>query len=191
MTAASRIFLIAIALLIGMPEPVFSAPPSWAPAHGWRKKHDPAYVGYEGRRWPADYGVIRGGCDRQAIGAVLGGAVGGAVGARVGSDRDRPVAILLGTVIGAVIGAEIARKIDEQDRACVGHALELTEGGRPVMWDNPATRTTFILTPQSSYMRGDTPCRQFSLEVRSEGKSDVSQQRACRSREGNWQMVGR
>jgi hypothetical protein len=35
-------------------------PPSWAPAHGWRKKHDPDYVGYTGKKWPDDYGVVSG-----------------------------------------------------------------------------------------------------------------------------------
>ena len=28
--------------------PVLADPPPWAPAHGWRKKHDPNYVGYTG-----------------------------------------------------------------------------------------------------------------------------------------------
>ena len=28
---------------------VLASPPDWAPAHGWRKKNDPAYAGYSGR----------------------------------------------------------------------------------------------------------------------------------------------
>ncbi len=191
MKSLSRSLLCVMALLVCLPEPVFAEPPPWAPAHGWRKKRDPAYVGYEGRRWPADYGVIRGNCDREAIGAVLGGVVGGAVGARVGSERDRPVAILVGSVIGAVIGAEIGRRIDDSDRACVGHALELTDGGRPVMWENPTTRATFVLTPLSTFTRGDAPCREFSLEVRAEGQRDVGRQQACRAKDGRWEIVRR
>ena len=47
-----------------------------------------------------------------------------AVGSR--ADRDqRPTAVVLGTVIGAVIGAKIGHEIDENDRACMRHSLEL------------------------------------------------------------------
>src|SRR5207249_5438905 len=99
--------------------------PPWAPAHGWRKKNDPNYVGYTGKKWDKDYGIIEGRCNSAAVGAVLGGAVGGAVGARAASKEDRPVAIVVGTVLGAVIGAKIGQKSDEGDRGCWGHALEL------------------------------------------------------------------
>jgi hypothetical protein len=87
-------------------------PPPWAPAHGWRKKYDPHYVGYEGRRWPSDYGVLRG-CNREAIGAVLAQRWG-AIGSRVGHDdqrcghRRRRCAC---AVIGAQIGRTMTKRI--------------------------------------------------------------------------------
>jgi surface antigen len=158
----------------------------------WDREHRHSrYSDYDGRRWPSDYGVIHGDCDRRAIGAVLGGVVGGAVGSRVGRDADRPVAILLGSVIGAVVGAEIGRRMDEQDRACMGHALELADGGHPVMWSNEITHATYILTPMQPFERGNLPCRTFALEVRDNGRRDVSSQQACRSPGGQWQLVGR
>ena len=43
-------------------------PPSHAPAHGWRKKHDPYYEGYTGRKWADDYGVKSGRCDARRHG---------------------------------------------------------------------------------------------------------------------------
>ena len=55
-------------------------PPAHAPAHGWRKKHDPYYVGYTGTQWERDYDVTSGRCNREEIGAVLGGVAGGVVG---------------------------------------------------------------------------------------------------------------
>ncbi len=210
-----------------MQEFALADPPDWAPAHGWRNKHDRGndrheskghhrdhdddddddsglhgrrwgrehrharYSDYDGRRWPSDYGIIHGGCDRRAIGAVLGGAVGGVVGSRVGRDADRPVAILLGSVIGAVVGAEIGRRMDEEDRACMGHALELADGGHPVMWSNESMQATYILTPMEMFQRGDLPCRTFSLEVRIPDRRDVSSQRACRSNAGRWDILGR
>jgi surface antigen len=167
-------------------------PPPWAPAHGWRKKYDPHYVGYEGRRWPSDYGVLRGNCNREAIGAVLGAAVGGAIGSRVGHDDQRAVATVVGVVLGAVIGAQIGRTMDEEDRACMGHALELSEAGRPVYWQNERSGANYVLTPLSeTTVRGYLICRDFELEVRFAGKRDVSKQKACRNDDGSWSLARR
>ena len=99
-------------------------PPAHAPAHGWRKKHDPEYVGYTGTRWERDYDVREGHCNRDAIGAVIGGIAGAAIGSRVGDGDGRTVAIVVGAALGALIGSRIGRAMDDGDRACIGHALE-------------------------------------------------------------------
>jgi surface antigen len=172
----------------------FAKPPPWAPAHGWRRKHDPHYEGYEGytgQHWPRDYGVIRGHCDRAAIGTVLGGVVGGATGAVIGSQTTssgtgRAVAIVVGTVLGAVIGHEIGREMDEEDRACVGHGLELAGEGQHVQWVNNATGVSYVLTPTG---RSDVSCRNFKLQASRDGKSHTTTSRACRSRDGSWQVA--
>jgi len=166
-------------------------PPPWAPAHGWRKKHDPHYVGYEGRRWPSDYGVLHGTCNREAIGAVLGAAVGGAIGSQVGTGDQRAVATVVGAVIGAVVGAQIGRSMDEEDRACIGHALELSEAGRPVYWQNEHNGARYTLTPLDDMGRqtAGRPCREFVLEVRFDGKRERSQQKACRNDDGTWTLI--
>ena len=55
------LLLTAIAMLgLTLPPVSYADPPSYAPAHGWRKKHDPYYVGYTGNKWPKDYGVMEG-----------------------------------------------------------------------------------------------------------------------------------
>ena len=86
--------LISLALL---PLPTPAAPPDHAKAHGWRKKNDPNYVGYTGKKWEKDYGITEGRCNTAAVGAVVGGVVGGAVGSRAGKE-DRPVARRAGSV---------------------------------------------------------------------------------------------
>ena len=93
-SAIAAVFLASVA---------WSEPPAHAPAHGWRKKHDPAYVGYTGTQWERDYDIGSGHCNREEIGAVLGGVVGGVVGAK-SSEENRTVAIILGTAAGALIG---------------------------------------------------------------------------------------
>ncbi len=177
--------LLAAAYAVAIP--AFADPPSHAPAHGWRKKHDPYYLGYTGRQWERDYGIIGGRCDREAIGAVLGGVVGGAIGSQVGDGSGRAVAIVLGTVIGAVIGREIARDLDDGDRACVGHALELAKSGQSVRWLNDNSRVTYVIKPMGEAQNGGS-CRDFELQASRDGKTESQQGRACRTGDGTWQM---
>jgi surface antigen len=173
---------------LGVALPALADPPSHAPAHGWRKKHDPYYVGYTGRQWERDYGIVDGHCNREAIGTVLGGVVGGVVGSQVADGDDRAVAIVLGTVIGAVIGRQIGRNMDERDRACVGHALELGKDGQSVRWLNNTTGVTYALTPSGGGQAAGS-CRNFELQISRAGKTEVQPSRACRTGDGTWQMM--
>jgi surface antigen len=179
---------ICLALLIALPCIALATPPSWAPAHGWRKKNDPTYAGYSGRQWEHDYGVRSGRCDRSEIGAVLGGVAGGVIGSEVGKGDNRSAAIVVGTVIGAAIGYEIGRRMDVTDRSCVGHALELTEPGQTVTWTNPNTRVAYKLTPTEDAVRADG-CRKFRLIAT--GGFGLSEGRtvACPRSDGTWDLA--
>jgi surface antigen len=176
-----------LVLLIALPCIALADPPSWAPAHGWRKQHDPYYAGYSGRQWQDDYGVRDGRCDRAEVGAVLGSVAGGVVGAEIAKDGQLAVAVALGTVIGAAIGAEIGRRMDQADRSCVGHALELSETGRTVTWTNPNTVVSYRLTPTAE-ADGPSGCRKFRLTAT--GSFGLSEGRtvACPSADGTWTL---
>lgn len=179
---------VCLALLIALPCIALATPPSWAPAHGWRKKNDSTYAGYSGREWERDYGVRSGRCDRSEIGAVLGGVAGGVIGSEVGKGDNRTAAIVVGTVIGATIGYEIGRRMDLTDRSCVGHALELTEPGQTVTWTNPNTRVSYKLTPTEEAGRADG-CRKFRLIAT--GGFGLSEGRtvACPGSDGTWDLA--
>ena len=76
-------------------------PPPWAPAHGWRRKHDrgdyrPRDGAYEDTAYlpPLDIGAGR--CNREVMGAVLGGAAGAVVGSHIGKGTGRLVATATG-----------------------------------------------------------------------------------------------
>ena len=166
-----------------------SDPPDHAKAHGWRKKNDPRYVGYTGRNWEHDYGVLEGNCNRKEIGTVVGAVVGGVIGSRVG-ENNRPVAIVIGSVLGAVIGREIGRDLDDGDRACVGHALELAKIGQPVRWVNDVTRVSYLLTPLPVNSKDPQNCRRFKIDASHEGKARSSNQLACRDSTGAWKISG-
>ena len=184
-----------LAVIVGLPCAVLASPPDWAPAHGWRRKHDPnypGYHGYSGRNWDADYGVTHGSCDRGRVGQVIGGVVGGVAGGAIGSEvaknsPNRDVAIVVGAVIGAAIGQEIGRRMDRTDRSCVGHALELVDSGHPVKWTNPNTRVSYQLTPLEGEARNG--CRAFRLIAH--GTFGLSEGRtiACADGNGTWNLA--
>jgi surface antigen len=181
--AAARVVAI-VATLACLP--ALADPPDHAKAHGWRKKHDPAYVGYTGRQWERDYGIVEGRCNRDDIGTVVGAVVGGAIGSQIGDGKERTVAIIVGSVLGAVVGREIGRDLDERDRACVGHSLELVKVGQKVRWVNERTRVTYLLTPLAAVKSDPRDCRRFALQATLDGKSRTSESRACRTGDGTW-----
>lgn len=183
----SLCFIIVLAL--GIPPVVQAEPPPWAPAHGWRKKHDPDYRGYTGHKWAEDYGVLAGHCNTDAVGAVLGGVVGGAIGAQVGKGDGRVVAIILGTVLGAVIGDKLARNMDDTDRACIGHTLELAADGAEVTWVNPATQLSYAVTPVSGFSENGRQCREFATRIAGNGRSEATRSKACRADDGSWDYL--
>lgn len=183
-----RAAAFALAALLVAP-PLQADPPAHAPAHGWRKKHDPDYQGYSGRKWKSDYGILQGTCNRQAIGAVVGAAIGGAVGSQVGGGDGRSVATIVGTIIGAAIGAKIGRDMDQADRACVAHAIELGRPGSRVTWTNATTGVSYVLTPVRDVKRDGRTCREYDLTLDRGGRSEQSRGTACRTGDGTWQIA--
>lgn len=176
---------IALVLLMAAATTAIADPPDHAKAHGWRKKHDPEYVGYTGRAWERDYGILEGTCNRKEVGTVLGAVVGGALGSQIGSDSKRAVAIIVGSVIGAAIGREIGRDLDDTDRGCVGHALELGRDGERVRWLNESSGVNYILAPLGAFKAGDS-CRSYTLTATRGAISRKTDGRACRASDGTW-----
>lgn len=174
-----------VALMSIAPQ-VYADPPSWAPAHGWRKQHDPYYTGYTGRQWSDDYGISTGSCNREAVGAVLGGVVGGAVGSTIGKGDNKAVAIILGTVLGSFIGHRIGHDLDNADRGCLGHALELGVQQRPITWFNANNGLNYTVTPLDGFSSGGNKCRNYTLGISGEGINDSKHERACLVSDGTW-----
>ncbi len=182
----SRAGLIAALLLIAQ-MPASATPPSHAPAHGWRKQNDPEYMGYTGKKWERDYGILAGRCDRGAVGAalggVVGGAVGGAIGGQIGKGDGNKVAIVVGTALGALLGAQVGRELEREDAACIGHALELARDGNRVTWNDNAGRR-YQLKPGKGFSQDGLPCRHFALTVG--GKT--LRRSACLVEPGAWEI---
>ncbi len=164
-------------------------PPPWAPAHGRRAKDGSLYAGYSGREWSRDYGVLGGRCDTEEVLTVVGAVAGAVIGNRAASPDNRAIATLAGAIIGGVIGNRIGEAIDDRDRACIGHSLELVGAGRQVEWQNPSTGARYRVRLARDI---DRRCREFELQVRpGQGKGAKERLRACRDDDGRWNIVAR
>lgn len=161
--------------------PAFADPPAHAPAHGYYKKDKPGkhYQGRSGAVYLHDYGIAAGRCNRDEIGAVIGGVTGAVIGGQVAGRDDRVVGMVVGGVLGAVVGHAIGDSMDDRDRACMGHALELGRPGVPVEWRHDGHRYHF--TPRGDARDG---CRHATMRVDGGRPRDVL---ACPSgRRGEW-----
>jgi surface antigen len=179
-----RVISITLATLIGLSlvSETLAKPPPWAPAHGYRAKHAPFYVGYTGYQWGRDYGILGGRCNTDEILAVAGAITGGIIGGKVASPENRVVGVLVGAVLGGVVGAHIGDRLDERDRACIGHSLELARTGQTVRWTNPNTGLGYQVKPVTDLADG---CREFEFR-RDSGRTKPTKLHACSRDSGSW-----
>jgi len=116
---------------------------------------------------------------------------GDAIGSQVGTGENRQIAIVVGTVAGAVIGANIGRGLDEADRACIGHGLELVGDKKPVTWASADNRRTYRFYPLRGFEQAGVKCREFDFRVTStDGSKKTNRVKACPAGDGTWRLVG-
>lgn len=175
MFPAGKLFLL-VCIVVWHAETV-AAPPDPAPANG--EATHPPYAGFTGHPWDRDYGILSGQCDRVKTGNVLSGA----------DDGDRTVATIVGVTVGALVGKRIGRPLDEGDRRCFGHSLELGKMGRLVSWANETTNVRYQVTPGQERPDLGVGCREFALLARSSSRSSFEDGVACRKNEGVWEVA--
>jgi surface antigen len=180
--------IVVLALVAAWSASALAQPPAHAPAHGWRKKQQSHYVGYSGRHWERDYGIVSGRCNREAIGTVVGGVVGAVIASRV-AEENRAVATIIGAAAGALLGNRIGHRLDEKDRSCFGHALEIGEAGRPVMWTNESTGVRYELSPGRGRDRNGATCREFRMVAVAGRQKSSRRGLACQAQPGVWQVM--
>ncbi len=171
---------LALAALVAV-GPVLADPPRHAPAHGYYKdKPAKHYKGKSGVIYARDYGIASGRCNRDEIGMVIGGVTGAVIGGQVAGRDARVVGMVVGGVLGAVVGHTIGDRMDDRDRACMGHALELGRAGVPVQWRHDGRDYRF--TPRGDARDG---CRYATLSVDGRKPRDVL---ACPIGRGEWRF---
>jgi surface antigen len=167
------------------PAVALADPPPWAPAHGWRSKHDNNDLFF---LTPVSAGF--GQCNRDVIGAVVGAVAGGAVGQTIGSGSGRVVATVTGVLLGGLLGGMIGESLDEADRACFGETLESAPDRSTVAWANPNAGTTFEVTPQATWQTASGQyCREYRTTASIGGESQSTWGTACRQPDGSWRLM--
>ena len=191
----------------------YAEPPPWAPAHGWRAKHDHGHGQRKDRRQPQGsaydhYGrpsysqpvIWSGGrtfaCDRSLLSGnktllaqILGGAGGAVAGAQFGQGTGKLAATAGGALLGVLIGTELGASLDAADVACAERALEEAETGQSVIWRNPDAGAQYTVLPTRTYEVSGTYCREYTTRAVVGGRSQEAYGTACRQPDGSWRIV--
>jgi surface antigen len=161
--------------------------PDDRPHPGYRGHH--GYRGYDGDNWDNDYGVVSSGIATLTPCSVSRAPSPGAViGNRTAAPQNRGIATVIGAIAGGIIGSAVGNSIDDGDRACMGHSLELAPIGRPVVWVNPRSRVAWRVVPMSDVSRD---CREFDVYRDYRGRHSREHMVACRRDRGYWECRGR
>ncbi len=195
-----RIVLVSILaslVVIFISTSVYSQPPPWAPAHGYRNKHKHKYKHKHGRgheyydhQQADEIGIFKGRCNYEKIGTIVGAAAGAVIGSKVVDKKDQAIGAVAGTLIGLIIGKTIGRVIDKRDRHCAGQALEFAENGQSVAWHNPNTNINYQVTPINFYQSGGLDCRLFTTQAKlGNGRISSYESDACLHDDGVWRTL--
>lgn len=135
-----------------------------------------------------------GGITKGDVGTILGAAGGAALGSQVGSGRGRTAAIAVGTLLGAGAGREIGASLDRADmnyyNTTQQRALETSQAGQSLPWQNPQSGNSGSFTPSNYYTNNQGQyCREFSQTIQVGGKSERAYGTACRQNDGTWRVV--
>jgi hypothetical protein len=151
--------------------------------------HGATFRGYSGVRWPSDFQVRAGLCDRKSITETprRSDAI-----ASLGQRRslNRNAALLVGARVSDLLPSEVGAEVDEGDRACMGQVLELGASGRWVKWDNGATGVHYEMRPDAGRDGIAGACRAFRLKASGNYEKVRRDALACETGPGLWQLSG-
>ena len=147
------------------------------------------FRGYSGIRWPSDFQVRSGHCDRRSI---MESPRRREAIASLGERRalNRTAALLIGARVSNLLPSEVGPEVDEGDRACMGQVLELGASGHWVKWDNGATGVHYEMRPDAGRDGIAGACRAFRLKASGNYEKVKRDAMACESGPGLWQLSG-
>lgn len=135
-----------------------------------------------------------GGLDKSDVGTGLGAIGGAVIGSSFGKGNGRVVGGVIGGLLGAGIGHEIGASLDRADMNYYSRAqqqaLENSQPGQPLPWNNPKSGHSGVIVPAAPYQADNGQyCREFTHKINVGGRSETGYGTACRQPDGSWQIV--
>lgn len=184
-----------IAVAMSAPVPVWGQAAAPSGAAG-------GYTGFGGTRWSSDYGISAGRCDRAAIVVPAGDERQTLVQRHEENLRNRTVSIIGATTgSGLLLSTRLRGRMDERDRRCLGHVLELGTVGQRIGWSNDASRQSYtvavseyapaVSTPSAARPAAGERCRVLLLTTAVLGTAARGRTEtliACQANPGVWSI---
>lgn len=131
---------------------------------------------------------------KQTAGTLVGAGLGALAGSQIGSGKGQLAAVAIGALAGAWAGSEVGKSLDRADRLYAQRnaqdTLENKPTGQTSTWRNPDSGHSGTFTPTRTYQTVEGQnCREFETTIYVDGKQETGKGRACRQRDGTWQIV--
>jgi surface antigen len=98
--------------------------------------------------------------------------------------------MLLEKLSGGLIGQKLGTSFERTDKGpaleAEYKALEQTQAGVAVLWENPKTKHSGSVVAAQPYKVGSQNCRQYTHTFTVEGPAQVAKGTACRNDDGSW-----
>jgi hypothetical protein len=156
--AAGAVAAAALAVLPGWPPAARAQATTTTTTTASSGRGAGGYTGYGGTRWSTDYGIGAGRCDRDAM--VVAQSAGGQTLVQRHEEnlRNRSVGVIGATQgSGLLLSTRLGGRLDERDRRCLGHVLELGSAGQQVGWTNGTTRQAYAVAVTEYAPPGSIP----------------------------------
>jgi hypothetical protein len=132
------------------------------------------FVGYTGKTWASDFGVLKGQCDSRTVqGESLKGLLTDQMAYVAGEDAFRKIFPSTQLVDAFAV-----------DSHCFGHTMELVPSGQAVRWLNPVSGVGVYLSPGA---KSDS-CRTFLGMTLINGEKKKFRGEVCSPNKGVWQI---
>ena len=132
--------------------------------------------------------------DNKRIGQMIGGTIGAIVGSNFGSGNINALTTVLGATGGYLIGGQIAIMLSEKEKKelndITNESLENSKINESSFWESKQNKKLKAeIVPVENFSLNNYSCRKYRQIIVNENKKNISESRACRDNDGNWQIL--
>lgn len=132
--------------------------------------------------------------DNKRIGQMIGSTVGALIGSNYGSGNMNALATILGATGGYLIGGQIAIIMSEKEKKelsnVTNESLENSEINESSFWESKQNESLKAeIIPIENFSLNNYSCRKYKQIIINDNKKNISESKACRDDNGNWQIL--